>query len=115
MEKIDDGKVMNFLYNIQNRRRINIFYGIFTKIGLAYVLSGYWLFAVQGYGAFMFVMYLSVGGYIYREKMNYRFYDHDKLYFYHHFANYITQREAVPSYSSIHSILSKEEYHNDKN
>jgi len=105
MSNIENGKVLNFLYNIQNRRKINIFYAIFTKIGLAYVLTGYYLFAIEGKGALAFALYLAAGNYIYRNKMNYRFYHQDRLYFYHMFTEYLGHRKPVEKYNSMYSYL----------
>jgi len=106
MSDIENGKVLNFLYNIQNRRRINPLYGLFTKEGLAYVIAGYVLFAVWEKGVIMFVFYLAVGIYIYKNKLNYRFYQQDRLHFYHMLTEYLNTREKVPTYEPMETYIS---------
>ena len=104
--QIDEGKILNFLYNIQNRRRINPLYGIFTKEGLAYVLAGYYLFGYGDSGAFMLIAYIGVGSYIYKNKLNYRFYHHDRLYFFHKITEYLNHRDKVEKYEPMESYIS---------
>ena len=106
--KIEEGKILNFLYNIQNRRRINPLYGIFTKEGLAYVLMGYYLFGYGNNGAIMLMIYIFVGSYIYKNKLNYRFYHHDRLYFFHKITEYLEHREKVEKYIPMQHFISGE-------
>lgn len=105
-KKIVEGKILNFLYNIQNRRRINPIYGIFTKEGLAYVLAGYYLFGIGDSGAIMLIFYILVGSYIYKNKLNYRFYHHDRLYFFHQFTKYLNNRNKIPNYEPMEKFIS---------
>jgi len=110
-KKLDEGKILNFLYNIQNRRRINPLYGIFTKEGLAYVLVGYYLFGHGDSGALMLIIYIFVGSYIYKNKLNYRFYHHDRLFFFHKITEYLANREKVEKYEPMeHFISGKKEF-----
>jgi len=106
MSNIEKGKIMNFLYSTQNRRRINPLYGIFTKEGLAYVVAGYILFALWVKGVVVFVLYLGLGFYIYKNKLNYRFYQQDRLYFYHMITKYLENRDSVPKYTPMESYIS---------
>jgi hypothetical protein len=106
MHKLEEGKIMNFLYNIQNRRRINPLYGIFTKEGLAYVIAGYVLFAMWGKGVMVFVLYLGVGLYIYKNKLNYRFYQQDRLHFYHMLTEYLSRRTRITEYEEMKKFIS---------
>ena len=106
MSQIDNGKIINFLYNTQNRRRINPLYGIFTKEGLAYVIAGYMLFARGNSGMIMLLAYIGIGLYIYKNKLNYRFYHHDRLYFFHMITEYLGNREHVAEYEPIESYIS---------
>jgi len=105
-DKITQGKILNFLYNTQNRRRINPLYGIFTKEGLAYVLLGYYLFGMGDSGAIMLAMYIGLGAYIYKNKLNYRFYQQDRLYFFHILTEYLKNREKVEEYEPMESFIS---------
>ena len=105
MKVYEKGEVLNFLYNTQNRRRINPLYGIFTKEGLLYVIAGYILFVEMGKGVVVFVFYLGLGLYIYKEKLNYRFYQKERLYFYHRITEYLKHRENVPKYVKIIKFL----------
>ena len=104
--EIDEGKILNFLYNIQNRRRINPLYGIFTKEGLAYVLAGYYLFGYGDSGAIMLIAYIGVGSYIYKNKLNYRFYHHDRLFFFHWITEYLNHRDKVEKYEPMERFIS---------
>lgn len=111
MNQNDNGKILNFLYNTQSRRRINPLYGVFTQIGLVYVIAGYILFVEMQKGAMVFVAYLAAGLYIYKNKLNYRFYQKDRLYFYHKITEYLGHREKVNAYTKIDKILThKEEF-----
>jgi len=103
--EIDEGKILNFLYNTQNRRRINPMYGIFTKEGLAYVLLGYYLFGMGDSGAMMLIAYIGLGSYIYKNKLNYRFYHHDRLYFFHQITEYLQNREKIEKYEPMESFI----------
>lgn len=105
-KKLEEGKILNFLYNIQNRRRINPLYGIFTKEGLAYVLVGYYLFGYRDSGAIMLIAYIGVGSYIYKNKLNYRFYHHDRLYFFHKITEYLAHRDKVAKYEPMEYFIS---------
>jgi len=105
-KKIAEGKILNFLYNIQNRRRINPLYGIFTKEGLAYIALGYYLFGYGDSGAIMLAMYIGLGSYIYKNKLNYRFYHHDRLFFFHKLTEYLDNRDSVPAYESMKDFIS---------
>lgn len=104
-----NGKILNFLYHTQNRRRINPIYGIFTQIGLLYVIAGYILFALWDKGTIAFVFYLAAGLYIYKNKLNYRFYHKDRLYFYHKITSYLSTRTPVQPYKKIALFLTHEE------
>jgi len=104
-KKLEEGKILNFLYNIQNRRRINPIYGIFTKEGLAYILAGYYLFGYGDSGAMMLVFYILIGSYIYKNRLNYRFYHHDRLHFYHMLTEYL-KRDKVPEYEPMKEFIS---------
>ena len=103
--KIMQGKILNFLYNIQNRRRINPLYGIFTKEGLAYVLAGVYLFGYGDSGAMMLLVYIGIGSYIYKNRLNYRFYHHDRLYFFHKITEYL-KRDKIPPYEPMKEFIS---------
>ena len=105
VEEREDAEMLNFLYNIQNRRKINIFYAVFTKIGLGYIIMGIALFFMWSQGAFVLIMYLFVGHYIYKNKMNYRFYHQDKLYFYHKITEYLSHREEILTPTPMYTIL----------
>lgn len=117
--KLEEGKILNFLYNIQNRRRINPMYGIFTKEGLAYVLVGYYLFGYGDSGAIMLIAYIGVGSYIYKNKLNYRFYHHDRLFFFHWITEYLEHRDKVVAYEPMESFITEKkdflEYGREKN
>ena len=105
-KKLEEGKILNFLYNIQNRRRINPLYGIFTKEGLAYILLGYYLFGFGDSGAFMLIIFIGIGSYIYKNKLNYRFYHHDRLFFFHKITEYLGSGEKVIEYEPMESFIS---------
>ena len=105
-KKLAEGKILNFLYNIQNRRRINPLYGIFTKEGLAYVLLGYYLFGYGDSGAIMLAIYIGLGSYIYKNKLNYRFYHHDRLFFFHKLTEYLGHRDKVEAYEPMEQFIS---------
>jgi len=107
MDTNTNGKILNFLYHTQNRRRINPLYGIFTKIGLFYALAGYVIFVEWEKGTTAFVLYLMAGMYIYKNNLNYRFYQQDRLYFYHLIITYLGNREPVPVYEKIVNFLTE--------